>query len=102
MRVTLISFTLEAANPDEQSLVLFARPATHDRHPLGGLERNDLLFRELDPILALTRSQTVLPELEYRHVGLFLPAQVNQADPARSGNPEIFLIARRFVNTSSN
>src|SRR5206468_9736387 len=64
-----LGLALEAADPDVHAFVFLADEAAEDHHPHLDLERDDLLFHALHPLVALARMDVVLPELE-EHVGL--------------------------------
>jgi len=73
-----LRLALEAADPDVDGLVLLADEAAQDDHAHLDLERDDLLLHALDPLLLLSGTDMVLPELE-EHAGLLgssgLPGQ---------------------------
>src|SRR2546428_1937797 len=60
---------LEPADPDVDVLVFLAAELAQDHHAHLDLERDDLLLHALDPLVALTGANVVLPELE-EHSGL--------------------------------
>src|SRR5438046_4858081 len=64
-----LGLALEAADPDVHAFVFLADEAAEDPHPHLDLDRDDLLFHALHPLVALARMDVVLPELE-EHVGL--------------------------------
>src|SRR5215831_10710545 len=59
-----LGLALEPTQPDVDAFVLFADEAAEDDHAHLDLERDDLLFHALDPLLALSGADVVLPELE--------------------------------------
>src|SRR5437867_12829855 len=59
-----LRLALEPADPDVHALVFLADEAAEDHHAHLHLERDDLLFHALDPLVALTGTDVVLPELE--------------------------------------
>src|SRR5438034_8798102 len=64
-----LRLALEPADPDVDALVLLADEAAEDHHAHLHLERDDLLFHALDPLVALTgtdvvRSEEHTPELQ--------------------------------------
>src|SRR4051812_11771362 len=61
VQVLPLLFALEATQPDEQILVLLTEEHPGDHHPLGDLERNDLLLHQLLPRIALAGPHSVLP-----------------------------------------
>src|SRR5215510_8101515 len=78
-----LSLVLEAADPDVHALVFFADEAAEDHHAHLHLERNDLLFHALDPLVALAGTDVVLPELEEHAVLLW--ARAASGGPADQG-----------------
>src|SRR5215470_13517422 len=64
-----LGLALEATDPDVDALVLLADEAAEDDHTHLHLERDDLFLHALDPLLLLTGTDMVLPELE-DHSGL--------------------------------
>src|SRR2546428_982808 len=61
---------LESADPDVDALFFLANEAAEDHHPHLDLERDDLLLHALDPLVALTRTDVILPELEEHDASL--------------------------------
>src|SRR5262245_37120873 len=59
-----LSLALEAPDPDVDALVLLAHEAAEDDHAHLDLEWDDLLFHALDPVVALPRTEVILPKLE--------------------------------------
>src|SRR5262245_27059171 len=55
---------LEATDPHVHALVLFTHETAEDDHAHLDLEGDDLLLHALDPLLALSRTNVVLPQLE--------------------------------------
>src|SRR5213593_1520964 len=55
---------LEPADPDVDAPVFLADEAAEDHHAHLDLERDDLLLHALDPLVALPRTDVILPELE--------------------------------------
>jgi hypothetical protein len=64
-----LRLALEAADPDVDALVLLADEAAEDDHAHLDLEGDDLLLHAFHPVVALARTDVVLPELE-EHDGL--------------------------------
>src|SRR5207249_9159038 len=64
-----LGLALESANPDVDALVFLADEAAEDDHAHLHLERDDLFFHALHPLLALAGTDVVLPQLE-DHAGL--------------------------------
>src|SRR4030095_1190246 len=78
-----LRLALEPADPDVHALVLLADEAAEDHHAHLDLERDDLLFHALDPLVALTGTDVVLPELEEHAVLLW--ARAATGGPADKG-----------------
>src|SRR5712692_6994560 len=55
---------LEPANPDVDALVFLADEAAEDHHAHLDLERDDLLLHAFDPVVTLSLTNVVLPQLE--------------------------------------
>src|SRR5262249_61319617 len=74
---------LAHANPYVYALYLLAYKAAQDDHAHLELERDDLLFHALDPLVALSGTDVVLPELEEHAVLLW--ARAANGGPAHKG-----------------
>src|SRR5262249_20219939 len=74
---------LEAAKPDVDARVLLADEAAQDDHAHLDLEGDDLLLHALDPVVALSRVEVVLAELEEHRslLGRGLPGAPTVARP---------------------
>src|SRR5580765_2658827 len=79
-----LGFALEPAEPHVDALVFLAGEAAEDDHAHLDLERDDLLFHALDPLLALSGTDVVLPQLE-DHSGL-LGVEVRRREYTRAGS----------------
>src|SRR2546427_3388810 len=88
-----LGFALEPAEPHVHALVFLAGEATEDDHAHLDLERDDLLFHALDPLLALSGTDVVLPQLE-EHTGL-LGVDVRRREYTRAGSSRLCMI--RFL-----
>src|SRR5438105_3801546 len=62
-----LRFALEAAHPHIDRLVGLALIAPGDDHAVGDLERNDLLFHDLQPLRHLAGPHVVLPQFIKSH-----------------------------------
>src|SRR5215831_10005874 len=75
-----LGLALEPTQPDVDAFVFLADEAAEDDHAHLHLERNDLLLHALDPLLALPRTDVVLPELEDHEASLGWPRGYTRPD----------------------
>ena len=81
-----LRLALEPTEPHVHALVLLAGEATEDHHAHLDLERDDLLFHALDPLVALSGTDVVLPAAR-RSLRASWGLGPRSAVPAEEGTP---------------